>query len=198
MRRHFFHLGVSAVKRRLLVAPAVAAAAAALATGSGAVAAGHFSGHGIAFDYPAGWYRLPPGATSASQGNLLWSVWIAPTTQRTTDLLILASYRSLAAITAANRARYQPLVTAAIRRLVAQGGGSIRAGPTPTQMGGLPGYRFSITIKAADGTPAFERLILVWRGRTEYFLSCQYRAGGGRASAILHACDQVSSSFSAR
>jgi hypothetical protein len=60
-------------------------------------------------------------------------------------------------------------------------------------MAGLPGYRFQITAQDPSGNDVESRLVLVFRGTTEYFLNCQHSPGN--EVEIGAGCDQIMETF---
>jgi hypothetical protein len=193
------------MRGRALLATALALLAACLsadAVAVGARTAKRYSGHGVSFKYPARWSLMKPGTLVATRGSSLWTTWLGPPAQAgksiASDLVMLSAYHTPTAITRANAPVYSRQVAALVARVAKQAGGKLIAGPTIVRMGGLPGYGFRITAKAAKATPVESRLVLVWKGKTELFLNCQHAVRGSRKGEIERGCATVVGSFTAR
>ena len=194
------------------IAAAFAATAAALVTMAARAddLPGAYAGHGVAFSYPAAWLHMP-GQFDYQAGAPLWQEFFGPqptqpaptdptqptqpaqTMQR--DLVAIASYKTNVSITKKNLGRYKTSIQVAILRLAMQSGGAVLSGPKRVTMGGLPGYRFQVTATVDGNTIVESRLVLVFRGKTEYFLNCQHLQNGPLATEIESGCDQLMQSF---
>jgi hypothetical protein len=181
-----------------LVATVWLAAAGGLARAAADARSQTYRGHGITFQYPTGWHRLAPGASTARAGNQLWTTWVGPARAMSADVVIVSAYRLPVAVTPRNLAAARPSIEAAVRQLVRQSGGRVLSGAARTRLGGLPAYRFRIRARAFGGRTVESRLVLAFRGRTEYFLNCQHQVGGSRARAIGAGCDRIVASFRTR
>ncbi|MGC9974789.1 MAG: hypothetical protein ABSC36_05305, partial [Gaiellaceae bacterium] len=118
-----------------------------------------------------------------------------PPSSSKADMVFLTEYRTPVAITLENRATYSNEVTASVTSVAKQAGGALLAGPTPVSMGGLPGYGFRISAKTVNGLDSESRILLVWNGKTEYYLNCQHQVDGKIANEIESACKVIVGSF---
>jgi hypothetical protein len=192
------------------IAAAFAATAAALATMVARAddLPGAYSGHGVAFAYPATWLHAP-GEFDYQVSRPLWQEFFGPQPAPPTDptqpapaptalqrdIVAVASYRTNVAITKKNLARYKTAIQVAILQLVLQSHGAILSGPQRVTMGGLPGYRFQVTATVDDNTTVESRLVLVFNKKTEYYLNCQHVQNGQLTAEIESGCDQLMQSF---
>ena len=192
------------------IAAAFAATAAALVTMAARAddLPGAYTGHGVAFSYPAGWLHMP-GEFDYQVSHPIWQEFFGPQPAAPTDptqpapapdalqrdIVAVASYRTNVAITKKNLARYKRSIQIAILQLTLQSHGAILSGPTRVTMGGLPGYRFQVTATVDDNAIVESRLVLVFRGKTEYYLNCQHLQAGPLATEIESGCDQLMQSF---
>ena len=165
----------------------------ALVSGCGGSKAHEVRSHGIVLVYPKGWSRLRQTSMTAQRGTELWSELVGPA-KKTTDLVILSAYDTPVAITSANASRYADEVKGAIASLALRAGGRLLSGPSPVTMGGFPGYGF-VTTALSDQTLVESRLVLVWKGKTEYFLNCQYDPTGTGKTEIERGCKTIIASF---
>ena len=62
-------------------------------------------------------------------------------------------------------------------------------------MGNMPGYGFRISAITVHGRKSASRLVIVWNGKTEYFLNCQHLVTGTRAAEIEKGCQMIAGSF---
>jgi hypothetical protein len=191
---------VTPMRGRCLLVVALALGATwslAVVRAGGASAAKGYAKHGVSFRYPSRWSLITPGKLTAQQGSKLWTEWLGPSASGT-DLVMLTAYHTVVAITAGNAALYADQVRKTIAQVAKQAGGRILSGPTRASMGGLPGYGFRINAKAPQGNGVESRLVLVWKGRTEFFLNCQHQVGGSRRAEIERGCTAIVRSFRAR
>jgi hypothetical protein len=151
-----------------------------------------YKGHGVSFRYPHGWRQLKPHGLGQPG---LWTVMVAPSSSPGADLAFLTAYRTPKVITRKNLASKKPSITSTVAGAAQESGGALRSGPTPITMGGLPGYGFKITIVASENRPSASRLVLVWKGKTEYFLNCQYLTKGVLGAEIERGCRMIVASF---
>jgi hypothetical protein len=155
-----------------------------------------FKGHGISFRYPKNWERTAFPGESAQNAGGLWTEALKPRSSSSgADEIFVSEYRTPVAITKRNRASYTDEVTSAVSSVATRAGGSLLAGPTMVSMGGLPGYGFRIRAKTRRNLSSESRILLVWNGKSEYYLNCQHDADGRYAGEVEHACDQIIRSF---
>jgi hypothetical protein len=151
-----------------------------------------FNGHGVFFRYPNGWRQIEPKGLS-KRG--LWTAMVEPSNSSGADIAFLTEYRNPRAVTKKNLAAQAPGITSIVAGVARQAGGALLSGPTPTTMGGLPGYGFRISAVASEKRPSSSRLVLVWKGKAEYFLNCQYLTKGVLGGEIERGCKTIITSF---
>jgi hypothetical protein len=71
--------------------------------------------------------------------------------------------------------------------------GQVTSGPSSMTVGGLPALSFEVSAVNQSGTRTQSQLLLIFDGRTQYFLNCQYTPSG--ADEMKHGCDQAVESF---
>jgi hypothetical protein len=86
-----------------------------------------------------------------------------------------------------------PFLKAGIRRLAAQPGGALQAGPQRISVGGRPALKFRTSGLSYNGTHVESTLIYTFDGRTEYAINCQQTPE--HAAQVTRACDQVLRTF---
>jgi hypothetical protein len=160
--------------------------------GCGSTSGGKYEKHGVSFQIPEGWKPLKAKYKTGTKDEL-WSTSLGPRTGL--DLISLTAYSTSPAITADNISSYQSSIVSFIEDLAKNAGGSVTDGPTSVTMGGLPGYRFEISFTNEDGDTLDGRIIMVFNGKTEYYLYCQRRSDSSRAAEIESGCDSISDSF---
>jgi hypothetical protein len=189
-----------------LVAAAIVAVAAA--TAGAAEAPGQYGGHGVSFSYPTAWQHID-GGFRVQVGSAMWTEIFAPipapadpaapatppSLDQLTDLIGVAAYRLNVAITKKNLPRYKPLIQLTMLQLVQRANGQMLSGPTRVTMGGMPGYRFEVTVPRADGSALDSRLVMVFKKKTEYFVNCQHLRDGALMAELAAGCDQLTQSF---
>jgi uncharacterized RDD family membrane protein YckC len=156
----------------------------------GAEDAKTYRGHGVSFDYPAGWQEIDVRSL-ASEGNAE-KLWNAAVGVGAVDLVTVDAYRLNVSVTTENldaaEAAFEPLV----RRLYQQLGGAVQTGPEEVTVGGKPGFRFGGTANL-QGVAAQKTDIFVFDGTTEYQLVCQHTREN--SAEIEQGCDQVLRTF---
>jgi hypothetical protein len=80
-----------------------------------------------------------------------------------------------------------------VDQLFRQAQGRLTKGPTRLTVGGLPALRLEGSAVAPGGVRVRSQVTVVFDGRTQYFLSCQFTPEG--AEEMQRACNQVVSSF---
>ena len=188
------------------VAAAFAATAAALVTMVARAddLPGTYGGHGVTFAYPTAWLHVP-AQFDVQTGTALWSEFFGPEQAPPTDptqpapmqrdLVAVAAYKTSISVTKKNLPRYKASISYWILRLATQAGGTVLQGPQRVSMGGMPGYRYEITANIDNGTMVESRIVLVFKGRSEYFLNCQHVQDGPLTAEIEGGCDQLMQSF---
>ena len=155
-----------------------------------------YKGHGISFRYPKDWEPAVFTGERAQNASGIWSEALKPRSSSSkADMIFMSEYRTPVAITKQNRATYADEVASSVSNVATRAGGSLLAGPTMVSMGGLPGYGFRIRAKTRDNLSSESLILLVWNGRSEYYLNCQHEAGGRYAAEVERACDKIIDSF---
>ena len=146
-----------------------------------------YRGHGVSFDYPAGWQERS-GYTSHVYGGgaKLWSTAVGPGTQY--DGIGVAAYRTRDAVTAQDI----DAAIAYLESLLQQAGMTVQGTPDKITVAGLPGRRLRVT-RTVAGTRLASTLVFAYTGTTEYQVNCESTAG--MAAQVQQACDQVTGSF---
>ncbi len=180
----------------MLAALLAASCSLAAAEATGASGTKSYGKHGVSFRYPAAWKLVKPGTLASRRGSQLWTEWFGPAGTQA-DLVMLSAYRTGVAVTAKNASVYAGQITDSVRAVAEGAGGKIISGPTRTRMGGLPGFGFRIRARAPKGKTVESRLVLVWKGKTEFFLNCQHTVGGTRKAQIERGCATIVGSFKA-
>ena len=186
------------LRRRLrTVAPLVAAAMVAVMVGGCSLASkGSYDKHGVSFHYPKDWERGKLSGLSAQNAGGLWTEAFKPSSSSSkADMIFITEYRTPVAITWKNRATYSDEIASSVATVTKRAGGKILAGPAMVSMGGLPGFGFRISATTVDGLSSESRILLVWNGKTEYYLNCQHDTNGTRSGAVERACTRIISSF---
>lgn len=180
-----------------------------------------FGGHGVTFSYPLAWQHVE-GQFAIQAGRPLWSEFFAPpapapvppdpnqppppagttpapapTPAGVYDVVALSAFRLPFAIPKKLLPRYKASIQAAVAQLAQQGGGSLQRPGTRVVLGGMPGYRFEITMAGNAGETLESRIVVVFRKKTEYFFNCQTVKGGPLETEISTGCDQMTRSFRA-
>ncbi len=149
-----------------------------------------YLGHGVSFDYPAGWQEGSKVQTrAAGSGDTLWGTAVAADE---VNLVLVRAYRLPVSVTAENLDAVTAGVQAVVQRLLEQPAGTVQAVPEKLSMGGLPGLRFRGTA-TVDGAPVASTMVFAFDHTTEYFLNCQ--STRARAAEIQRGCDQIVRSF---
>jgi len=150
-----------------------------------------YRGHGVSFDYPAGWQKEDLPASAAS--SWLWRTTFGPGTEA--DLIAVEAHRLRIPIGAGNLAEASSQLQPMVRRSFAQEGGTMQAGPQQITVGRLPALRFQGTRTRQDGTIIGNTLLFAFNGTTEYAINCQHTRA--HAGEVEQACGQVMRTFKA-
>jgi uncharacterized RDD family membrane protein YckC len=145
--------------------------------------------HGVSFQYPAGW-RQETVRVRAGGTNLLCRTGLFI---GSSDAIIIEAHPLTGPVTARYLGTIAPLLKRLGRRLFAQIGGVLQAGPRKISIGGLPGVEFRGTGHAFNGTRIHSTIVLAYHGRTEYAVNCQYTRQ--HAAQIQRGCDQILRTF---
>lgn len=180
-------------RRPIVLAGTILALLVAAAVAVGLARGGEqtFDGSGVSFRFPDGWEPFP-GASFAATGREL-SRTVLGLDER--NAVLVATYRLNTDITAASFATLKPEIVESIERLVADAGGRVLEGPADLTLDGMPALRFEVAIPADDGVRLTSRLVVAFRGDTEYWLNCRHDAE--HAQEILDGCDLIVRTFDA-
>lgn len=154
-----------------------------------------YKGHGISFHYPKSWKRAKFAGLSAKNASGVWTEAFKPRSSSKADMVFITEYRTPVAITKQNRSSYSDDVASSVASVAKKAEGLLLAGPTLVSMGGLPGYGFRISARTVSGLSSESRILLVWNGKTEYYLNCQHQVDGKFATEIERGCTAIISSF---
>jgi hypothetical protein len=198
-----------------LLAAVLLAATAASARADDAAPPAIFGGHGVTFSYPLAWQHIQ-GQFQIQMGSALWTEFFAPMpapaaapdptqpapataapTNPLTDVVAVAAYKLPISITKKTLPKFKRSIQLAIMQLASRAGGEMTTLGTRTTMGGFPGYRFELSFPSTGGSKIDSRLVMVFKGKVEYFLNCQHTKDGPLAAEVQSGCDQVAQSFRA-
>jgi hypothetical protein len=160
--------------------------------GSNTFSDGHFSGHGVTFDYPSSWSSDENPTLQSQTGNKLWNVAVLPSSGR--NLVIVAAYQLQVNVTSSNLPALEPQLKNALQGMAQQMGGAIQGDLNSATVDGSPALTGTIS-EILDGASYTEYTTFVFKGTTEYQIACQYDANN--ASTITSGCSQIVSSFHA-
>ncbi len=145
-----------------------------------------YRGHGVSFDYPAGWEELPKFRAG---GDEQWSAAVAAADL---DLVVVTGNLLDVPVTAENLDAAKSELEGLAQQVAEQAGGTVLAGPEEISVAGKPSLRFRIT-GILDGTPYQSTFVLVYDGTTRYALNCQHTAE--KADEIERGCEQIVHTF---
>jgi len=174
-----------------LIATVSIAVIALVVGGCGSTSGGKYEEHGVSLQIPDGW-KTGKVTLQTNTGNELWSKAFAPA--EGPDLVALTAYPINQSISADNIAAYESELSSFMADLAQNSGGSVTDGPTSVTMGGLPGFRFEASFPDKKGTLE-SRIMMVFKGKTEYYLNCQHRSDSSRAAEIESGCNSIADSF---
>lgn len=158
-------------------------------------AAKTYRGHGVSFEYPAGWREASKVHVATAGGEeALWRTAVGiGTGAHEVSGVIVEAFRLGAPVTAENLAEVKPAAAAAVRQELEQGGGgAMQGGPEELTVGGLPALRFGGTT-TIDATPVETTVVLVFDHTTQYAVACQHERD--KAAEVQRGCDQVLRTF---
>jgi Tol biopolymer transport system component/uncharacterized RDD family membrane protein YckC len=186
------HRGLALVPVALVAGLLAVSAYHASVTGNEATT---YQGHGVSFEYPAGWQEASKvhQVAASGGGNELWGTAVAVGTgTNVVNAVIVSAYRLSRPVTAENLADAKVEFETVVRQLLEQLSGAVQSGPEELTVGGLPGLRFRGTA-TVDATPMESMLVFAFDGTTEYFLNCQHTKA--HAVEVERGCDQVLRTF---
>jgi hypothetical protein len=176
-----------------------------------------FGGHGVTFSYPLAWQHID-GRFTIQVGRPLWSEFFTPPapaapppdpaqppapsaaapSQDPTplyDLVAVSAFKLPFSIAKKTVPRYKTSIQTAVAQLAQRGGGALQRPGARVVLGGLPGFRFEITLAGTNGETLASRIVIVFRKNIEYFFNCQTLRGGALETVISSGCDQMTRSF---
>jgi hypothetical protein len=156
---------------------------------NGSASGGTYADHGVSFQYPTEWHDVALTSVSAKIGQATWDKVVGPTD---VDFVVVAEYQVPAPISVAS-ATARGQVTSFAKNLFAQAHGAMTSGPTVSTMGGIPSLEYTGTVTSPTGNPLTSRVVLAFKGTSEYWVNCQYT--NAHSQDILAGCDQIVSSF---
>jgi len=150
-----------------------------------------YHGHGVSFDYPAGWEEGTRG-TAAEARNEIWEVafgldstsYVSVTANRMNMPVTVEYPENLDAA----KAQSDEMV----REWFDQNGGTVEAGSEEITVAGMPGLRFRAT-GTLEGTSFESTLVFIFDGTTVYDLNCQATAEW--ADEVERGCEQIVRTF---
>jgi hypothetical protein len=146
--------------------------------------------NGVTYKYPKNWSERTDISTQAQQGNRAWQQAVGPDS---VSLSILSQYDLNVEVTPENASQLQGEVETTLSNLAKQAGGSTTSAVTAEQTAGLPGFTTTLTVKNPSGTEVSSTVWLFFKGKTEYFLNCQYVPA--QQAELLAGCNTVRTTF---
>jgi hypothetical protein len=172
------------------------ALAAALVAGAGCGGGGGdktFEGDGYSFTYPGEWSDRGKVEATAHAGSEQATSQVAVAPGEGQDLVLVEVGPTSPSITEDNIDQFKDEIARQVESLFQQGEGQVTVGPTRVTVGALPALRFEGTSITSPGVSVRSRLTLIYDGRNQYAVNCQFTPEG--AEEIQRACDQILSSF---
>jgi hypothetical protein len=150
-----------------------------------------YRGHGVSFDYPAGWEEGKTQTLGSNDStNQLWKA--AVTTAGDLDLVSVTAYRLNISVTAQNLDSVMPELVSLVQQVAERQGGAVQGGPEQLTVAGLSGARFQIT-GTAQGAAIQTTVVFAFDDTTEYAIKCQHTAE--KADEIERGCEQILRTF---
>lgn len=185
---------------------AVTAIAAAAVIGLGACSSSSSSGgsspapsadlntmnaNGVTYKYPKSWSERTDLSTQSEQGNRAWQQAVGPDS---VSMSILSQYNINVDVTPQNVAELQSEVESTLSKLAEQASGSTTGPIKVESTAGYPGFSQTLTVKNPSGQQVDSTVWLFFKGKTEFFLNCQYAPA--QKTELLAGCNTVRSTFS--
>lgn len=150
------------------------------------------SANGVTYQYPKNWSERTDISTQAQQGNRAWQQAVGPDS---VNMSILSQYNIdvSADITPENIGQLQSEVESTLSNLAKQAGGSTTSPVKIEETAGYPGFSQTLTVKNPSGQEVTSTVWLFFKGKTEYFLNCQYEVA--QQAQLLAGCNVVRSTF---
>jgi hypothetical protein len=147
-----------------------------------------FEGEGYSFTYPGRWVQRTDLESAGGSGG---GVWFGP--PEGADILYIGTSGLTVPITVENIAAYSDELVADTDRVFREAQGQVTTEPEHVTVAGLPALRLEASAINVNGIQTKSHVVLVYDGKTEYFLNCQYTPEG--AAEMTAGCDQVIASF---
>ena len=146
--------------------------------------------NGVTYKYSKNWSERTDISTQAQQGNRAWQQAVGPDS---VSLSILSQYDLNVEVTPENASQLQGEVETTLSNLAKQAGGSTTSAVTAEQTAGLPGFTTTLTVKNPSGTEVSSTVWLFFKGKTEYFINCQYVPA--QQAELLAGCNTIRTTF---
>jgi hypothetical protein len=146
-----------------------------------------FEGEGYSFSYPGGWEQREGSGAAAEVGNAVSSVAFAPA--QGANGLTVTVYRLQVVVTEENVDSLRAEVAAVTEQIFREAGGRVTAGPNRVTIAGHPGFSAKGTGMTPAGNRVESQVTLIFDGKSEYFLNCQFTAD--QAEEIQQGCRKV-------
>jgi hypothetical protein len=147
-----------------------------------------FKGDGYSFTYPGAWVERTDIESASGEGT---GPSVGP--PEGADLLYIGTSGLTIPITEQNVAEYAEELAAEVDDVFREAQGRVTSEPQSATVAGLPALRLEATAVNTDGIETKAHVTLVYDGKTEYFLNCQYTPDG--ADEMTQGCNQVVDSF---
>ena len=146
--------------------------------------------NGVTYKYPKNWSERTDLTTQAQQGNRVWQQAVGPDS---VNMSILSEYTINVDVTPENISQLQSEVETTLSNLAKQAGGSTTGQIKAEQTAGYPGFSQTLTVKNPSGQQVESTVWLFFKGKSEYFLNCQYTSA--QQTELLAGCNTVRSTF---
>ena len=147
-----------------------------------------FKGDGFSFTYPGNWEDSDFDAQFGEQAT---TAALSP--EAGANIMLVGAGRQDALVTEANIDVLSDVYAEQVDQQARQLKGQVTSGPSRMTVGGLPALSFEVSAVNQSGTRTQSQLLLIFDGRTQYFLNCQYTPSG--ADEMKQGCDQAVESF---
>lgn len=148
------------------------------------------SANGVTYKYPANWSERTDLTTQSEQGNRAWQQAVGPDS---VNMSILSQYNINIHVTPDNVSGLKSEVESTLSNLARQAGGATTGPLTEESTAGYPGFTQTLTVKNPSGQKVQSTVWMFFKGKTEYFLNCQYLAA--QKFEIRNGCNTVRATF---
>lgn len=178
------------VARVTISAVALVCLALAACGGGGGGGDKTFEGDGFSFTYPEDWEESDFDVQFGEQAT---TAALSP--EAGANILLVGAGRQNVPVTEENIDGLSDAFAAQVDQEARKLRGKVTSGPSRMTVGGLPALSFEVSAVNQSGTHTQSQLLLIFDGRTQYFLNCQYTPSG--ADEMKQGCDQAVESFQA-